>query len=673
MRHICLVLAFLLAITSGLARAQSEDPKKPNKKVVIQSLIKKLGSNRYAIREKARLELEKIGMPALKALREASKSKDLEVSQTAGKLVKKLEQQIITSDLLTPRMVRLNLKDTPVTEAISQLAKETGFDIQVDPNDREILGKRKITLDTGKTTFWRAFDQLCRKAGLVQTTGASAPSDDRPPNIRPVPPIRIQPAVPPIKIQPGKIQKELKKRLKEALERQQQQIERLRKLQNNNPNAAKALERQLDVLKKLEKTIQQQMKKFEKLNKLQLQGAGKAIQNLPIQFQIKGIRGGGAAVPQIQKVPARKKQNNQNNLQQRRKNIQGRINGIQQRRAQIQAKKAKAQVQKAKPAAVKAKQILRRIRRPIPAQRVNPNQIVVKDGTPEEIPTVYAGAVRIQLISTKMNEKGQPSLTFRVDGEPGLQDFRVTGTPIIEKIIDNHGQMLELIMDKTAAQQPNPIVQPINGRLIVRNTNNRFYVSRQNVFTVRFEKGQKESKSLKEFNGKITTQMLAPTEPLVTVTKIMDAANKTVKGKDGGALEVVSVSKLNNGDVRLTVRMENLNQINAGRNGIRIWGGGGGVIQIRNANRIMVNGRVINQGSSSRAGMPVLMDDKDQQFQLVQVPNSSTRFVNGKITQEFTLIYRPGNGVGEASKLVLNGRRLATATIPFRFQNVDLE
>ncbi|HEV3119156.1 MAG TPA: WD40 repeat domain-containing protein [Gemmataceae bacterium] len=61
----------------------------------LDGLIRQLGSNHFAEREEASKALEKIGEPALEALRKAAgASKDPEIKQRAGKLVQKLEQEL---------------------------------------------------------------------------------------------------------------------------------------------------------------------------------------------------------------------------------------------------------------------------------------------------------------------------------------------------------------------------------------------------------------------------------------------------------------------------------------------------------------------------------------------------------------------------------------------------
>src|SRR5262249_2060434 len=122
MRNQIIVLGLLFIVTAGGSApagapptggkaAPGADPQR------IEKLIKQLGSPRYRDRETAARELDAIGLPALEQLRQALKSADPEISVRAGKLVRKLEEQILMTTLLTPKRVRLKLQDATVPQA----------------------------------------------------------------------------------------------------------------------------------------------------------------------------------------------------------------------------------------------------------------------------------------------------------------------------------------------------------------------------------------------------------------------------------------------------------------------------------------------------------------------------------------------------------------------------
>ena len=133
----------------------------------LQQLIAQLGSDSFAEREQAARELEAAGPLALDALRSALKHPDSEISGRAIHLVAVLEEQALTSKMLAGKKVRLNLKEVSILDAVSELAKQSDYRVDIAGN-RPALGERKITLDTGEVTFWEALHQLCKKGGLTE-------------------------------------------------------------------------------------------------------------------------------------------------------------------------------------------------------------------------------------------------------------------------------------------------------------------------------------------------------------------------------------------------------------------------------------------------------------------------------------------------------------------------
>ncbi len=81
--------------------------------------------------------------------------------------MQRIEKRLETAELTQPKMIRLVFNDTPVTEAVQDIARKTGFPIQIE-GDQTKLANRKITLDTGEIPFWQAVDQFCERAGFVE-------------------------------------------------------------------------------------------------------------------------------------------------------------------------------------------------------------------------------------------------------------------------------------------------------------------------------------------------------------------------------------------------------------------------------------------------------------------------------------------------------------------------
>src|SRR5258708_7835158 len=159
----------ILAITVGLERGSASLPAAPSTPVAagpIAELVTQLGSANFKEREAATQALDAIGGPALENLQRAAQSSDPEGGRRAQNLAHLIRRRIETAQFLTPLRLRLVYKDTPVLQAVQDFAKKTEFPIGLMPGMR--LANRKITLDTGETTFWDAFDQFCQKAGLME-------------------------------------------------------------------------------------------------------------------------------------------------------------------------------------------------------------------------------------------------------------------------------------------------------------------------------------------------------------------------------------------------------------------------------------------------------------------------------------------------------------------------
>jgi hypothetical protein len=155
-----------LGLAAGLGLAAPPSPADSDR---VAKLIEQLGSASFDDREKASAALETLGEPALDALRKAARGEDAEVKRRAAELVLRIEKTIESTPILTPKKVHLVFKNTPVTEALAQFRKMTGYDLVLeDPQDK--LQERRVTLDTGEVPFWRALDLFCQKAGLLEAS-----------------------------------------------------------------------------------------------------------------------------------------------------------------------------------------------------------------------------------------------------------------------------------------------------------------------------------------------------------------------------------------------------------------------------------------------------------------------------------------------------------------------
>jgi hypothetical protein len=175
-RPLALWLAAVLALLAPCrvsAGAKAEDER-------AAPWIAQLGSRRYVERQAAARALDRLGMAALPALTEATRSPDPEIRRHALALVKAIRRRDERDKLLAPTPVHLVCRDTPIPEALAALAKQAGLAIEYS-GTRAQFSRRKITLDTGKTTFWPALDRLCREAGLAESRSVqNAPANGNP-------------------------------------------------------------------------------------------------------------------------------------------------------------------------------------------------------------------------------------------------------------------------------------------------------------------------------------------------------------------------------------------------------------------------------------------------------------------------------------------------------------
>src|SRR5262245_15150294 len=114
-RRWLLTLASILAFSTWAHGQPSSPESNP-----IDAMVRKLGSPSFVEREKARRSLEEIGVPALDALRRASKTTDAETNRRINELIRRCEEQMLTDKLLTPKEVHLKLDDVPVPQAVAE-------------------------------------------------------------------------------------------------------------------------------------------------------------------------------------------------------------------------------------------------------------------------------------------------------------------------------------------------------------------------------------------------------------------------------------------------------------------------------------------------------------------------------------------------------------------------
>lgn len=391
MRSCHVLLAVLIGLTWGLPVQAQPGEAATDITPEVQRWVDQLSHSRYALRERARIELEKIGPAALPALQKAASSADPEVSHSAELLIQKLEEQQQREKLLAPTRVNLVCKDMPVMQAVAELKRQSGYHIVVQ-GDTVALKKQRVTLDTGDTTFWQAFDALCLKAGLVEVAHANYATTFPPSPADIVPPPGgglIPPPPPPILVP------------RAAIQIPKQQADQMRK---------QALKARQEVLKLRQLHEQKHREALEKINKMR-QEQQRRLQ----QFQQRQARPGFQLQVQAPPVPLP-------------------VPKVQQ----IQVWGG--------PIAGSG----------IATRRINSNQgeIIVRPGQPQPVPTYYTGAVRIQVLPQSPPDKSETVLRLRISPEPRLSQFVPSAVPILERATNERGEELDMVLPQQQITGP---------------------------------------------------------------------------------------------------------------------------------------------------------------------------------------------------------------------------
>jgi len=159
--------------------AVAGEPDKSAEPDALKKLVDRLGSRRHSEREAAMAALIARRSPAsIDLLRKAAASRDLEVRRRARQILDYLARCQETERVLRPQKIQITYKDVPVPEAITDFARRTGLQVVLNDADRAKVQNRKVSLRTGETTLWDAFQQLCDKAGLSER--ASEVAKERP-------------------------------------------------------------------------------------------------------------------------------------------------------------------------------------------------------------------------------------------------------------------------------------------------------------------------------------------------------------------------------------------------------------------------------------------------------------------------------------------------------------
>jgi hypothetical protein len=143
MRYACLPCFLLVSLVGQTEPSCGAQDKSPDQNQLIEKYIKDLGSSVYRVRERARVELERIGPPAQEAVRKATESADPQVRWTAQELFANLGTVLLPAPL----------EDVAVADSgrilVLKLRDQKGLTVY----DTQIRKLRTIELPTADFTF----------------------------------------------------------------------------------------------------------------------------------------------------------------------------------------------------------------------------------------------------------------------------------------------------------------------------------------------------------------------------------------------------------------------------------------------------------------------------------------------------------------------------------------
>jgi hypothetical protein len=173
----CLSTVALAFLAAAVMAAPASDDKKAST-ADPEHLVQQLGSAKHAEREAAAKALNALGATALAALREGIKSNDPEIRRRAGDLLANVERQAASAAAMVPTKVRLKAAGVPLADVVRDLGRQANVRILLNREPVD-LATRRVTMDTGETSFWEALDALCgaAKVSIRPTTVDSAPDD----------------------------------------------------------------------------------------------------------------------------------------------------------------------------------------------------------------------------------------------------------------------------------------------------------------------------------------------------------------------------------------------------------------------------------------------------------------------------------------------------------------
>ncbi len=154
--------SFVLMLIGVAGASGIDNGVDPGQPAGVEQLIAQLGHRDARVREEAGQALEARGSAALPALRQAREHTDPEVRRRIAGLLAVLEN----AAFLEPKHVRLQLENKPIREIVAELARQTGYRIQLSDGPKGDQ-ERVHSVNLDRIPFWQALDKVCAEGGLA--------------------------------------------------------------------------------------------------------------------------------------------------------------------------------------------------------------------------------------------------------------------------------------------------------------------------------------------------------------------------------------------------------------------------------------------------------------------------------------------------------------------------
>ena len=279
----------------------------------------------------------------------------------------------------------------------------------------------------------------------------------------------------------------------------------------------------------------------------------------------------------------------------------------------------------------------------------------------------YVGALRCRIAEQIRVDKDEILLPIEVAPQPNviwehLKDIHV------DRAIDGLGQDLQQIVTATESNslEINRAVMGLGNGMIMNAVGGLDALPEPGGL-IRLKYGDKRSGSLETLSGTIIGQVRTPVQTLVSVENIRKQAGKSFRTNYGECLEVLGVSELPDGVVKLEVRLkEPPTMLFMPGNG-RIAARGnlvlGGQQAVFNRLGVRTNGNL-------QADLRV--KNKEGATLTIQSSHYALTLAGNMLSTQVTMTIKPPHGISELSTLEWAGQHSTTVEVPFKFTNVSL-